>query len=114
MIRDHLEALPWWQSALHALFPRIELAYKSTQDIRYAVHTVLELHHASILPAKRQRLTVIPVDDHALGRWNVLVLAIEIVLSAELAWPGFVTFLLARTAVVTCLGGPDLLSSNLL
>lgn len=49
-----------------------------------------------------------------LWRWNVLVLAIKAVLSAELAWSSFIAFLLARTAVVTSLRGADLLSSDLL
>jgi hypothetical protein len=51
---------------------------------------------------------------NALGWRDVLVLAIEVVLSAELARASFVTLLFSRTAVVTSLGGAHLLSSYLL
>jgi hypothetical protein len=45
---------------------------------------------------------------------DVLVLAVEAVLSAELARASFVTFLFSRPAVVTGLGSAHLLSSYLL
>jgi len=52
--------------------------------------------------------------SNALGWRDVLVLAVEVVLSAELARSCFVTLLLSRTAVVTRLGGAHLLSPYLL
>jgi hypothetical protein len=51
---------------------------------------------------------------NALWRWNILVLAVEVVLSAELARACFVALLFAGSAVVAGLSGPHLLSSHLL
>jgi hypothetical protein len=51
---------------------------------------------------------------NALGWWDVPVLAVEVVLSAELTRLKFITFLLSRTAVVTGSPGAHLLSSYLL
>ena len=49
-------------------------------------------------------------ESDALGWWYILVLAVEVVLPAELTRPGFVAFLLSRTAVIARLGGANLLS----
>lgn len=46
-------------------------------------------------------IAVCPKGCHILGRWYILVLAIEIVLSAELTRSGFVTLLLSRPTVIT-------------
>lgn len=51
---------------------------------------------------------------YELGRGNVLVLAIKVILSTELAWPGFIAFLFAGAAMIACLRGADLLSPCLL
>jgi hypothetical protein len=51
---------------------------------------------------------------NALGWRDVLVLAVEVILSAKLARPSLVTFLFSRTAMVTGLGGAHLLSPYLL
>lgn len=53
-------------------------------------------------------------SGNALGWRDILVLAVEVVLPAELARSSFITFLLSRTTVVTGLGGAHLLSSYLL
>lgn len=62
------------------------------------------------------RVSDVPKGDmsNALGWRDVLVLALEVVLSAELARSRFVTLLLSRTAVVTRLGGAHLLPPYLL
>jgi hypothetical protein len=51
---------------------------------------------------------------NALGWRDVYVLAVEVVLSAELARPNFVAFLFSRTAMVTGLSGAHLPWSYLL
>ena len=53
-------------------------------------------------------------SGNALGWRDILVLAVEVVLPAELARSSFITFLLSRTTVVTGLGGAHLPSSYLL
>ena len=53
-------------------------------------------------------------SGNALGWRDILVLAVEVVLPAELARSSFITFLLSRTTVVTGLGGAPLLSLYLL
>jgi hypothetical protein len=66
-------------------------------------------------------LSCLQVVSIGLGRWskyllwrrNVFVLAVETVLSAKLAGPCFVAFLLACTTMVACLGSSDLLPSDL-
>ena len=86
------------QFAVDMLFPYVEIVYETLQRIGDVVHAILQLHHTAIL----------------LGRWNVLVLAIKVVLPAELTRPGLIALLLARTAMVARLSGSDLLSSHLL
>ena len=49
-----------------------------------------------------------------LGRRHVFVLAVKVVLSAELTGAGFVALLLAGPAVVASLRGSDLLAADLL
>jgi hypothetical protein len=49
-----------------------------------------------------------------LGWRNIFVLAVKVVLSAELARPGFIALLFSRSAVIASLRGSDLLSSYLL
>jgi hypothetical protein len=44
---------------------------------------------------------------------NIFVLTVKVVLSTKLTRSCFVTFLLACTTVVTCLGGSDLFSPDL-
>ena len=51
---------------------------------------------------------------HILWRWYVLVLAIEAILSTELAWPGFVALLLSCSTVVTSLRSANLFAPYLL
>lgn len=53
-------------------------------------------------------------ESDALGWRYILVLAVEVVLPAELTRPSFVAFLLSRAAVVARLGGANLLSPYLL
>jgi hypothetical protein len=53
-------------------------------------------------------------SGNALGWRDILVLAVEVVLPAELTRSSFITFLLSRTTVVTGLGGAHLPSSYLL
>jgi len=86
------------QSALNTLSPGIDLSNEVFQDIRDSVDTVLELHHAAVL----------------LWRRNVFVLAVKIVLPAELARACFVAFLFSRTAMIAGLCGSDLFAPHLL
>ena len=47
-------------------------------------------------------------DWHLLGRWYILVLAIEVVFPAKLTRSRFVTFLLPRSTMITCLRSANL------
>lgn len=97
------------------MLPGIEALDKGLERIGYRIHTVLQLHHASILP--RELLVSGTVQlaregTNVLWRWDILVLTVEVVLSAELARSGFVALLFAGAAMVASLRCSNLLPSH--